>query len=314
MANKNVKLVLRIIRKRKFLLLGFYLFLNLFNATRQVFKQTALKTGNRKENSSDLVNYYKFCINTLTKSELDFAKVGHALEVGPGDSAGLAVVLKNFGVQNIDIIDKFQKYDIITPNQSLYMKLTSEINGLELENVDTSAIKQLDLKQDLLQRANDPAHLKYDLIYSVSVCEHLWPLSAYLKAMNMLLNENGSMLHIINFTDHGMFSPEHNRFYFRKINSWIYDLVMKPGGRPNRVLPSEILTQLSELGLETKIIPLRTHTKVLNDGDSLSYSSIPNDEINEIKEVYGSEIFDSLDNVQDIAVGSALLVGKKVKC
>jgi 2-polyprenyl-3-methyl-5-hydroxy-6-metoxy-1,4-benzoquinol methylase len=191
----------------------------------------------------------------------------------------------------------------------LYKKIGKELVSLKNAKIRISRLQTYKDKDLFLPNLNGK---KFDLIYSVSVLEHLWPAKEIVKELSKALNKNGMHIHVINFTDHGMFSPEHNTFFFRTIPEWIYNPIMRPVGRPNRILPSEFLDLYRELGFMVEIIPIKTHKTLLKDHDKKIENNISDIELEEIKDIHGEDIFGNKEKLIDFCTGSAILICKKL--
>ena len=308
-----MKNIIKLIRSSKILLLMFYALLTLRNIIRRNLITTNLKTGNRVENSENIIDYILLCNSFIKRSNIDFTQVNSALEIGPGDNLGLALSLILDGISQIDVYDKYQSVENVKQNndiyEMLYKKVGKELVSLKNAKIRISRLQTYKDKDLFLPNLNGK---KFDLIYSVSVLEHLWPAKEIVKELSEALNKNGMHIHVINFTDHGMFSPEHNTFFFRTIPEWIYNPIMRPVGRPNRILPSEFLDLYRELGFMVEIIPIKTHKTLLKDHDKKIENNISDIELEEIKDVYGEDIFGNKEKLIDFCTGSAILICKKL--
>ena len=68
-----------------------YSSLTLRNLIRNNILNLNLKTGNRKNNSSNTIKYIDFCVKKIVPNLPDRGKIIKALEIGPGDNNGLAL-------------------------------------------------------------------------------------------------------------------------------------------------------------------------------------------------------------------------------
>ena len=92
----------------------------------------------------------------------------------------------------------------------------------------------------------------YDFIVSRAVLEHLYNPLNTLHYMVSCLKPGGQMFHEIDFRDHGMFTPGHPELTFLEIPSFIYPLMVRNSGRPNRILVHryrEVLENMKSQGL-----------------------------------------------------------------
>lgn len=302
--------MLKFFNKHLYLKLLFFALLTIRNVIRSNIFQLNLKTGDRKINSSNTLKYLKFCTDKITPHFIDIKNINNALEIGPGDNNGLALSLLYEGIDRIDLIDRYQNNINEDDNIEIYKKISKNY-GKNFNPIEYKLkIKRLKSRSGLLSLSKIVNPTRYDLIYSVSVLEHLWPFEKNLKAMVNLCNKGGILISLVNFTDHSMFSPKFNRFYFRKIPKFIYDPIMSPGGRPNRILPSQIEKFLIKENFDVSIHVMRTHTRVIETGEKFSKASVPTQELNELYEIYG-EIEDQNERICDLAIGSAVIVAKK---
>lgn len=106
-------------------------------------------------------------------------------------------------------------------------------------------------------------HTDYDFIVSRAVLEHVDDPGLSLRLMAQALKPGGMMLHKVDLTDHGMFTPEHGDLTFLRFPDWYYSLMAKGSGRPNRVLIDQYRSIMESTGLVyhllvTKLVGGRT--------------------------------------------------------
>ena len=169
---------------------------------------------------------------------------GVVAEVGPGDNAGVALLMRKEGCDQVDLIDRYFSlrdtqrqsviYDALSKKHQLApLKCGSTWNDDHLmgitQNVGVSA------EEFFLDCAQSRGSV-YDVIVSRSVLEHLYdPLNA-LESMVSCLKPGGKMIHKIDLRDHGMFTPEHHELTFLRLQNGFYRFMTQNSGRPNRVL------------------------------------------------------------------------------
>ena len=88
----------------------------------------------------------------------------------------------------------------------------------------------------------------YDIIISRSVLEHLNDPIRSLHTMYKALNPGGQLIHKVDLRDHAMLTPSSHDSTFLTILSWIYGLMTKGSGFPNRVLFHEYKQAMNEIG------------------------------------------------------------------
>lgn len=264
-----------------------YFLMALKGKIRHVFFKASLRTGERKRLECSVDEHTSFCLKTF--DEMGFAEENfvNALEIGPGDNTSLAEALQKRKGCSITLIDKFQR-----PARNASIEGDERIRLLEYSPTLMASLA-LDGKE-------------FDLIYSVSVLEHLWPWEKNLEQLLGLLAPNGVMYHIVNFTDHGLFTPFHDPLLFRRIPRALYEVAMRPVGRPNRVLPSQFMRFFEDRGCSVTMRVKKTHTRLLSNGDAYSLDRIPREEQEAAMKTYSGRS-DQSGFILDQCIGSALL-------
>ncbi len=152
--------------------------------------------------------------SALTAEDLDGLRV---LEVGPGDNPGVALRFLAAGAARVVCVDRFLLWRDPAQQREI---LRAVVEGLEpagrarlegvvtadgdlvpgsdrLEFIEGIAIEEAD-------RRFPPA--SFDLIVSRAVLEHVLDVERSLAVMDRLLAPGGTMLHKVDFRDHGMFT------------------------------------------------------------------------------------------------------------
>ena len=142
--------------------------------------------------------------------------------MGPGDNAGVAVLMRKDGSDQVDLIGRyFSRCD--TQKQSMIYDALSKRHRFdwlrrELAWNDTHLVG---ITQQVGQSAEEFFHdcaqsggPVYDVIASRSVLEHLYDPLNVLESMVSCLKPGGSMIHKIDLRGHGMFTPEHHEVTF----------------------------------------------------------------------------------------------------
>lgn len=184
---------------------------------------------------------------------------GVAAELGPGDNAGVAMLMRGDGCLQVDLVDRYLSYRNYEQQDRIYKALAQKY---ELEDLRTKDDWDEQALSGINWKIGQPAEIyfqryaqeknQYDFIVSRAVLEHLYdPLDA-LHQMVTCLKPGGRMCHKIDFRDHGMFTPRHHELTFLQIPSSVYPWMVKNSGRPNRVLINhyrELLDSMSKDGL-----------------------------------------------------------------
>jgi SAM-dependent methyltransferase len=157
----------------------------------------------------------------------------------------------------------------------------------------------------------------FDFIVSRAVMEHLYDADAAFSVMDRLLVHGGSMIHKIDFRDHGMFSNYgFHPLTFLTIRDSIYRLMTYGSGQPNRKLLDYYLQKMNVLQYCQKI--LITHivgneNEILPHKDTalhgIDYSDATLSLLNEIRPYLINGFKDMAD--EELMVAGIFLIAKK---
>ena len=164
---------------------------------------------------------------------------GRVAEIGPGDNFGVALLMLGAGAKEVHTIDRFRPLRYDARQAGIYWALATRhgLGGLLVDDgVDAVEIRGLvanhGVAAEVFFRSSS---LRFDYIVSRAVLEHLYdPLSA-LDDMAEALAPGGTLIHRIDFRDHGMFSG-HHPLTFLTIRDALYRAMTRGSGRPNRFL------------------------------------------------------------------------------
>jgi SAM-dependent methyltransferase len=168
---------------------------------------------------------------------------GVAVEVGPGDNAGVGLLMRLDGCDRIDLIDRFLSRRDAKQQDKIYQalaechsietfRLQADWNERELSGINWQIGEASEVYFEKCARKSGEV---YDFILSRAVLEHLYDPLGALEQMIACLNPGGKVLHKIDLRDHGIFSEYHHELTFLEIPSPIYRLMVKNAGRPNRI-------------------------------------------------------------------------------
>ena len=164
---------------------------------------------------------------------------GRVAEIGPGDNFGVALLMLGAGAKEVHTIDRFRPLRDDARQAGIYRALATR-HGLDRLLVDDGAnavaIRGLVASHGVAAETFFKSSvLRFDCIVSRAVLEHLYdPLSA-LDDMAAALVPGGTLIHRIDFRDHGMFSG-HHPLTFLTIQDALYRAMTRESGRPNRLL------------------------------------------------------------------------------
>lgn len=169
---------------------------------------------------------------------------GTAAEVGPGDTAGVAMLMRADGCERVDLVDRFRSRRSPEQQREIYRALAGRHDLTALDappswddercagvhwRVGSSA-------EEFFAACAARGGAEYDAIVSRAVFEHLYDPLGALRSMAAGLKPGGRMIHKIDFRDHGMFTPVHPELTFLRFPASVHRRMTRHSGRPNRVL------------------------------------------------------------------------------
>lgn len=163
---------------------------------------------------------------------------GKVAELGPGDNAGVALLIRKDGGEHVDLIERFQPYVDERQRQRIYEAL-SKRHSLEADGSDPNGLGSAGITwiitsaEKFLAACPDDT---YDFIISRAVLEHLAKPLGALRDMSRALRPGGLLLHEVDLRDHGHFSRSHDEFTWLGFPSWLWRSMTNLSGRPNRIL------------------------------------------------------------------------------
>lgn len=169
---------------------------------------------------------------------------GDAADVGPGDNAGVALLLRAGGCDTVELVDRFRSRRSLDQQRRIYQALAArhpiqqfagagDWDDEHLSGVTWRIGSSAESHFATRARAGGQG---YDLIVSRATLEHLYDPLGALRAMAVCLKPGGKMVHKIDFRDHGMFTPAHSELTFLRYPARLHRQMTHRSGRPNRVL------------------------------------------------------------------------------
>ena len=199
----------------------------------------------------------------LTEEELRGKRF---LEIGPGDSFGVALLFLAKGVNHVVAVDRFYTPRNSEQERAVYSLIRDELTDVEKRRFDDAVsleekpifnTDKLTYLYDLpIENAADRlACGSFDFIISMAVLEHVYNLRLAFDAMDKLLAENGRMLHGVDLSDHEIFSKYgYNPLTLLTVPDWLYHLMSSYTGDPNREDVGRYRDMLRSLGYETRVL------------------------------------------------------------
>jgi SAM-dependent methyltransferase len=215
---------------------------------------------------------------------------GVGAEVGPGDNAGVALLMRRDGCTRVDLIDRYYSKRNIEQQAKIYAELDKKYSLDTFkagQQWDEKMLSGIDWKigqpaEDYFQKlALDQGQI-YDFIVSRSVLEHLYNPIAALRYMVDSLKPGGQMIHKVDLRDHGMYSLQHHELTFLEVSTFLYPFLVKNSGRPNRILAHHYYHLLEKMKKDNLIKDyLVLVTQLVNVGDIIPHVTL--DKIDENK-------------------------------
>jgi SAM-dependent methyltransferase len=165
-----------------------------------------------------------------------------SLEVGPGDSLGVALLFVAHGATQVVCLDRFQSSFNAEKQRAIYRALLSGLKGEARERATASLDESGGIRAGLINcRCGFPIetaheHLpngSFDLIVSRAVLEHVYDVDRAWKSMDRLLAPGGRMLHKIDFRCHGFYEALHPLWWLT-VPDWLWRTVSSPDPTLNR--------------------------------------------------------------------------------
>lgn len=176
---------------------------------------------------------------------------GNVAEVAPGNNAGISLLFVNDGCDHVDLVDRFKPITNNAKNERIYSALGARHPALSKllstpRNSHSETLPKISYQFGSHASAEEFFFRKpeqYDFIVSCAVLEHVADVERALCGMMSALKHGGTMIHIVDLRDHGMFSLRWHELKFLEVPSAIYPHMVSHSGRPNRTL----LTQYKEI-------------------------------------------------------------------
>lgn len=198
------------------------------------------------------------------------------LELGPGDNLGVALKFVVAGAASVVCLDRFYSKRVPEQERGVYMGLRETLSVEEQRRFDQAVnVKEyVQFNPEKLQSVYgvtlegfadklEHDHEKFDLIVSCAVLEEIYDPDPVFAAMDRLLAPGGSLVHVIDLGDYGMFRRQRmHPLTFLTISEFIYKRMASDSGLPNRKRLQYYVEKMKELGYQSKVFV----TSVLPNG------------------------------------------------
>ncbi|MYE01258.1 MAG: class I SAM-dependent methyltransferase [Alphaproteobacteria bacterium] len=163
---------------------------------------------------------------------------GRVAEIGPGDNFGIALRMLGAGAREVHTVDRYRPLRDDARQARIHRALAERhgLGGLLDGGAGGSEIRGLVAHEGVpAESFFRSSGLRFDCIVSRAVLEHLYDPLAALDGMAAALAPGGTMIHRIDFRDHGMFAG-HHPLTFLTVPDAPYRAMTRASGRPNRLL------------------------------------------------------------------------------
>ena len=188
---------------------------------------------------------------------------GRVVELGPGDSAGTAMLMRGDGAERVDLVDRYHIVHDAARQSRVYAAL-AERHGLEaLRRDDGRDDGDGDYwdehRLDGIRWHSDATAERFltelaerepgscDAIVSRAVLEHVLDPLLVIERGVECLRPGGKLVHMVDFRDHGYYSREHDELTFLELSARLWPLLVRGCGGPNRVLLHRYRERLERL-------------------------------------------------------------------
>lgn len=207
---------------------------------------------------------------------------GIAAEVGPGDNAGVALLLRAGGCDSVELVDRFRSRRSLDQQRRIYQALAARhgiedlagADGWDDEHLPGISWRLGSSAEDFFMARSRDGAPGYDLIVSRATLEHLYDPLGALRAMAACLRPGGRMVHKIDFRDHGMFTPAHPELTYLRFPTALHRQMTTRSGRPNRVLIHRYRDLAGELARTYGLAVTLLVTSMVGEGEIVPHAQL----------------------------------------
>ena len=210
--------------------------------------------------NSTFADYQKY--GELDPSSLRGRRV---LEIGPGETLGVALRFIGSGAEHVTAVDKFVPLQRSPFHQRLYAELAAGLPPDQRERM-TEAVdlsRGVELNPERItyvygEGVEDTAVRlpggSFDVIVSNAVLEEVYDLDQLFASLDHLLKPGGRQVHAIDLGDYGMFAKHgFHPLEFLTIPDGVYRYMVEASGQPNRKPLQFYREKTASLGYRSRI-------------------------------------------------------------
>lgn len=197
---------------------------------------------------------------------VDYLQGKRILELGPGDNLGVALKFLAAGAASVVCLDRFYSKRNAEHEKEIYKALREHLSPDDKPRFDqaVSLTGNVQFNPQKLQSIYGASlegfadklaqdHERFDVIVSCAVLEEIYDPNPAFNAMDRLLAQGGSLVHIIDLGDYGMFRNQGmHPLTFLTISEPIYRRMASDSGLPNRKRLGYYVEKMKEFGYQSK--------------------------------------------------------------
>lgn len=223
------------------------------------FTDSGTRHDRSKVNLDQSLNYIEEVFGDYKKYGRLKRFEGKVLEIGPGDNAGVALLMLANGAGKTVLIDKYYPTRDEEYQKEIYLKLARrhrKIKDLLDERVLGTRLRGVEWRFGPKASAERflATKRRFDFIVSRAVMEHVDDPIKVLRLMAESLVPGGMLLHKVDLTDHNFLTPKYHQLKYLEIPSLIYHLMSFANDRPNRVRINRYREILEEKRLKYELL------------------------------------------------------------
>lgn len=223
--------------------------------------------GGGVEHPDDVAEYFLECFHDYFRvMGIDKDSIGEflhdktILEYGPGDTAGVALLMCAHGASKVYCVDRFPLATFSEFSLSVFESLLRKLDGDARKRAEQCFNKEGDPSSGLtdsmieyLVKDNGLSglHNKVDLVISRAVLEHVNDLDATFIDMHSALVDGGIAVHQVDLKSHGL--HKRNKLDFLTWPNAIWELMYSQKGVPNRLRVDSYKKAIASSGFKLKV-------------------------------------------------------------
>lgn len=214
----------------------------------------------REFDAREACDYIERCFDSFEAYTGAKPTSGRLLELGPGGSAGVALLARAAGCESVDLVDRFVVSADVARMSLVYDELARRHaieafrEGEQWDRFRLSGIRWFEGEpaENFLSRRAAGTE-RYTWIVSTTVLQHLYDPLAALRDMVACLEPGGRMVHLVDLSDQGFFSQHNHDLTWLTVPTALWPALTRASGAPNRVLLHQYERVLEDLVAAGKI-------------------------------------------------------------